>query len=270
MVLGNLASTIDPVQSGLLRESGVPVLEGTVTGLQAVRHLLDHRRRSQIPDLASRMTAAADPSVGSGGELAALALLATYGIPTPEVALVTSEEAAVDAASEIGYPVVLKTAAAIDHKTEVGGVRVGINDAAGLRNAYRALTARFGPEALVAEKVADGVEVGLGLITDPQFGPVVILSAGGTMIEVIADRVALLPPVDIPRARAALDRLSIRPLFEGVRGRPAVDLEALAEVVARFTELAFDARGRLAAVDVNPVIAGPERSVAVDALMKGS
>ena len=269
MVLGNLASTIDPVQSGLLRESGVPVLEGTVTGLQAVRHLLDHRRRSQIPDLASRMSAAADPSVGSGGELAALALLATYGIPTPEVALVTSEEAAVDAASEIGYPVVLKTATAIDHKTEVGGVRVGINDKAGLRNAYRMLSDRLGAEVLVAAAVPTGVEVGLGMITDLQFGPVVILSAGGTLIEVIADSVALLPPVDVPRARAALDRLSIRPLFEGVRGRPAVNLEALAEVVARFTELAFDARGRLAAIDVNPVIAGSERSVAVDAVMKG-
>ena len=89
--------------------------------------------------------------------------------------------------------------------------------------------------------VPAGVEVGLGMITDPQFGPVVILSAGGTLIEVIGDRVALMPPVDVPRARAALDRLSMRPLFDGVRGQPAVNLDALAEVVARFSELALDA-----------------------------
>ncbi len=269
VVLTNLVSTIDPHQSGLLRGSGVPVLEGTETGLQAVRHLLDRRRRSQIPQLTARMSPVADPSRGVGGESAALAVLTAYGIPTPVVASVSSEEEAVEAASAIGYPVLLKTAAQVDHKTEVDGVAVGIADEAGLRKAYRELSGRLGPEALVEETVPGGVEVGLGMMTDPQFGPVVILSAGGTLIEVIGDRVALLPPVDVPRARAALDRLSIRPLFDGVRGRPPVNLDALAEVVTRFTELAVDATGKLTAIDVNPVIAGPERSVAVDALMKG-
>ncbi|HET7846968.1 MAG TPA: acetate--CoA ligase family protein, partial [Acidimicrobiia bacterium] len=268
MVLGNLASTIDPYQSGLLRESGIPVLEGTVTGLQAIRHLLDHHRYGQTAERASRMSAVADPSRGSGGPLAALELLRGYGIPTPEVLMAVSEQGAVEAAGELGYPVVLKTGAAIDHKTEANGVMVGISDETALRSAYRLLSDRLGPVVLVAETVPAGVEVGLGMITDPQFGPVVILSAGGTLIEVIGDRVAVMPPVDARRARAALDRLAIRPLFDGVRGRPAVNLDALAEVVARFSELAFDAGGRLSAVDVNPVIAGPERSVAVDALMK--
>jgi acyl-CoA synthetase (NDP forming) len=258
MVLGNLASTIDPFQSGLLRDSGIPVLEGTVTGLQAVRHLLDHQRHGHTADLASRMSAVADPSVGSDGPLAAMEMLRSYGIPTPEVVMVTSEQGAVEAASELGYPVVLKTAVPIDHKTEAGGVVVGISDETSLRGAYRVLS----------DGVPAGVEVGLGMVTDPQFGPVVILSAGGALIEVIGDRVALMPPVDIPRARAALDRLALHPLLEGVRGQPAVNLDALAEVVARFSELALDAGGRLRAIDVNPVIAGPERSVAVDALMK--
>ena len=269
MLLGNLSSTIDPYQSRLLRESGIPVLEGTETGLQAVRHLLDRHRRSLLPDLASRMSTVADPSPGVGGELAALGVLAAYGIPTPAIASVTSEHEAVEAASEIGYPIVLKTARPLDHKTEAGGVTTGIADEAALRKAYRTLSDRLGPGALVAEAVPAGVEVGLGMITDPQFGPVVILSVGGTLIEVIGDSVALLPPVDPPRARAALDRLSMRPLFDGVRGRPPVDLEALAEVVTRFSELTVDAAGTLAAVDVNPVIAGAERSVAVDALMRG-
>ncbi|HLE95089.1 MAG TPA: acetate--CoA ligase family protein, partial [Acidimicrobiia bacterium] len=241
----------------------------TETGLQAVRHLLDRHRRSLVPQLASRMSAVADPSPGIAGELAALAVLAAYGIPTPGLVAVASEDEAVDAASKIGYPVVLKTAESIDHKTESGGVVVGIGHEAQLRESYRQFRDRLGPEALVAETVPTGVEVGLGMITDPQFGPVVILSGGGTLIELIGDRVALLPPIDLPRARAALDRLSIRSLFEGARGMPPVNLDALAEVVARFSELAFDGAGRLAAVDVNPVIAGPERSVAVDALMKG-
>ena len=109
MVLGNLASTIDPYQSRLLRESGIPVLEGTVTGLQAIRHLLDHHRHGQIAEMASRMSAVADPSGGSGGTLAALEVLRGYGIPTPEMVMAGSEQEAVDAASELGYPVVLKT-----------------------------------------------------------------------------------------------------------------------------------------------------------------
>ena len=125
------------------------------------------------------------------------------------------------------------------------------------------------PTALVAEMIGPGVEVGLGMITDPQFGPVLIVSAGGTLIEVLDDRVALFPPVDMTRARMALERLSMRPLFEG-RGASRRSISARSsEVVARFSELVVDAGGTLSSIDVNPVIAGAERSVAVDVLMKG-
>jgi acetyl-CoA synthetase len=88
------------------------------------------------------------------------------------------------------------------------------------------------------------------------------------LIELIGDRVALLPPVDMPRALAALYRLAMSPLFDGVRGGPPVNIAALAEVVTRFSEMAFDAGDRVTGIDVNPVIAGPERAVAVDALIK--
>jgi acyl-CoA synthetase (NDP forming) len=268
MVLGNLTSTIDPLQAGRLRESGIPVLEGTVTGLQAVRHLLNRYRRNALPGLASRLTAHGDPSSGSGGQISALDVLAAYGIPTPAARAVASEQQAMAAALEIGYPVVLKTAPSIDHKTESGGVVLGIVDEPGLRGAYREISDRLGVEAIVSETVPSGVEIGLGMISDPQFGPVVILAAGGTLIEIFADRVALLPPVDMPRAMAALYRLTMSPLFDGVRGRPPVNIAALAEVVTRFSELALDVGDRVAAIDVNPVIAGPDRAVAVDALIK--
>lgn len=269
LVLGNLASTIDPYQSSLLRDAGVPVLEGTVTGLQAVGHLLDRYRRSSLPKRVPRLTKAGDPASGIGGQIAAFDVLGGYGIPTPVAMAIQSEDQAVSVAADIGYPVVLKTGAAIDHKTEVTGVVTGIVDETSLRAAYRDLSDRLGPEAMVSETVASGVEIGLGMVTDPQFGPIVILSAGGTLIEMLADRVALLPPVDMPRALAALYRLSMSPLLDGVRSRPPVNIAALAEVVTRFSELALDARDRLASIDINPVIAGPERSVAVDAVFKG-
>jgi acyl-CoA synthetase (NDP forming) len=269
MVLGNLTSTIDPYQSGQLRGNDIPVLEGTETGLQAVRHLLDHQTRASIPNLSPRVSLVGDPAPGTAGESAALSVVRSYGIPTPDLAEVGSEDEAVEAALQFGYPVVLKTADSVDHKTEIGGVLTGIADETALRKAYQELSDRLGSKAVVAQMVPSGVEVGLGMITDPQFGPVVILSAGGSLIEVMRDRVALLPPVDLPRARAALERLSIRPLFDGVRGKPPVNLDALADVVVRFSEMSVDAVGRLSAIDVNPVIVGPERSVAVDALMKG-
>jgi acyl-CoA synthetase (NDP forming) len=196
-----------------------------------------------------------------------LGLLASYGIPTPSVTDVEDELTLLAAATEIGYPVVLKTAEPFDHKTEVGGVRVGIPDETSLLVAYRDLSARLGPKAMVCEQIPGGVEVGLGMITDDQFGPVILISAGGTLIEMLSDRVALLPRVDSTRALRALERLQIRPLLDGARGAIPVDIDALAEVIVRFSELVIDGADFIDAIDVNPVIAGRTGSVAVDALI---
>ncbi|HEX5696444.1 MAG TPA: acetate--CoA ligase family protein, partial [Acidimicrobiia bacterium] len=269
VVLGNLATTIDPIQAGRLREGGVPVLEGTETGMRAVRHLFDHHRRSTLPALGPRVT---PPAPGGTpdfeGEIAALAVLSSYGIPTSSPRPARSEDALQDAASGLGYPLVLKTTA-FDHKTEVGGIVLGLADEAAMLSAYRDLSARLGPEVVVARQVPPGVEIGLGMVTDDQFGPVVIVSAGGTLIELMADRVSLLPRVDRARALRALDRLRIRPLLDGARGADPVDIDALADVIVRFSELALDVAGFIDSIDVNPVIVGPDGAVAVDALMTG-
>jgi hypothetical protein len=95
---------------------------------------------------------------------------------------------------------------------------------------------------------------------------VVLVSAGGTLIELIGDRVALLPPFDEPRARQAIDRLAARPLLDGNRGAPPVDIGAFVDLVVRFSEMVMDQRDRLSSVDLNPVICGPGGAVAVDAL----
>ncbi len=268
-VLANLATTVDPIQASRLREAGIPVLEGTETALRALRHLLDRHIRSEQPPMAPRLSDAAPqtrPDID--GEAGALALLAAYGIPTPVVEMADDVESIAETASRIGFPVVLKTGESIDHKTEAGGVVLGLEDESDLLAAYRDMAARLGPRALISEQVAGGVEIGLGMISDEQFGPVVIVSAGGTMIEVMADRVALLPPVDRSRALAALDKLRLRPVLDGARGSAPADLDALADVISRFSELALDSAGVFRAIDVNPVIAGPTGAVAVDALMK--
>lgn len=266
-VIANLSSTVDPVQAGRLREGGVPVLEGTETGLRALGHLLDHWRNRPAVASAARLTAPLDPAAGLEGDAGALRLLAAYGIPVPAFEVVDGESGLLDATGRIGYPLVLKTTGPIGHKTEVQGVVVGIEHETALIDAYRDLSARLGPKVMVAEQVPAGVEIGLGMVVDEQFGPVVVVSAGGRLIELLEDRVALLPPIDGPAAYRALDRLRIRPLLDGFRGGPSADVERLVEVVLRFSELAVDAPGTIAAIDVNPLIAGPENTIAVDALM---
>jgi acetate---CoA ligase (ADP-forming) len=267
-VLSNLATTVDPVQAGRLREGGIPVLEGTETGLRAIGHLLDRQRRLATPRSGDRLTAPADVAPGLDGEASALRLLSAYGIAVPDFEVVADEGSLLVAAARIGYPIVLKSAEAIDHKTAVRGVVIGIGEEDGLLEAYRDLLARLGPLVMVAQQVSEGVEIGLGMVQDPQFGPVVIVSAGGSLIEVMTDRVAVLPPIDKAAAVRALDRLRIRPLLDRVRGGGPADIDALADAIARFSELAADGAGPIGAIDVNPVIAGPGGAVAVDALMK--
>jgi acyl-CoA synthetase (NDP forming) len=267
VVLSNVTTTVDPAQAGRLREGGVAVLEGTETGLRAIRHLLDRHARSVRPAPSPRLSRPSRPVPIAPGEAAALQVLVAYGLPVPRHEVVGDEAALSEAAGRIGYPLVLKTAESVDHKTDMDGVVVGVADEAGLRDAYRLLATRLGPHVMVAEQIPEGVEIGLGMVDDNQFGPVVMISAGGQLIETMADRVAVLPPIDKAGAMRALDRLRMRPVLDGVRGRLPADVDSLTEVIARFSELAIDGAGQIRAMDVNPVIAGPAGAVAVDALI---
>jgi hypothetical protein len=111
-----------------------------------------------------------------------------------------------------------------------------------------------------------GVELALGMVRDPQFGPLVTVGAGGTLVELLGDRSAGLAPFGPATARRLLDRLRLRPLLDGFRGAPATDLDALARVIARFSELAADLSDEVAEIDVNPLVCR-ETILAVDALI---
>jgi hypothetical protein len=107
------------------------------------------------------------------------------------------------------------------------------------------------------------------MVTDPQFGPIVLVSAGGTLIELMTDRIAMLPPVDVFRVTRAVGGLRIAGLLQGRRGAPASDITAFAEVVVRFSELVVDMCDSIESMDLNPVIVGPDSAVAVDLMIKG-
>jgi acyl-CoA synthetase (NDP forming) len=266
-VLANVSAAVDAEQARVLRSGGVPVLEGTETGLLAVRHLFAHLDHASLPAMADRVTSPRDVVV-DGGEFAALDLLAGYGIATPRRGLAAGPAEAVAVAERVGYPVTVKTAVpGLGHKSDVGGVVLGLADAEDVGRVYREMADRLGPEVLVAEMAAPGIEVAFGMVNDPQFGPVVIVSAGGVLIDTVSGRLALLPRIDSSRARRIVDRLSVRPLLEGTRGSGPYDVYALVAALVRFSELAADAGPSVAAIDVNPVIVHRDGCTAVDALM---
>jgi hypothetical protein len=176
--------------------------------------------------------------------------------------------AAVEAADAIGYPVAVKTAAPdVSHKSDVGGVRLGLADADAVAAAHADLAARLGPEVVVAAMAPGGVEMALGIVRDAQFGPLVMVAAGGVLVELLHDRRLAFPPLDGPAARRMIDGLRARPLLDGLRGAPPLDVDALAAAVERLSVLAGDLGDLLVALDVNPVIVSAEGCMAVDALV---
>jgi len=114
---------------------------------------------------------------------------------------------------------------------------------------------------------AGGVEMVMGMVEDPGFGPIVMLGAGGVFVEVMKDVRAILPPFGADVARRAIESLKVRPLLDGARGRPAADIDALAEALSRFSAMVCALRGSVKEIDVNPLIAGPNGCTAVDALV---
>ncbi len=260
--------------AGELVDEGIPVLDGTVAGLQAIRHLLwrrDFERRADDPPPQPAIGVAAARCLPCGvplPEILAWSLLGDYGIATPAHALVGSEEAAVAAAEQIGYPVVLKTAMpGILHKTEAAGVHLHLASGDAVRAAYRDLAGRLGPSALLCEMVTEGIELALGVIGDAQFGPVIMVAAGGTLIAHHEDARYALAPFGYSTARRLIDGLRARPLLDGWRGSKPVDIGALARTIADFSVLAADLADTVREIDVNPIIAGARGTVAVDALI---
>jgi succinyl-CoA synthetase beta subunit len=253
------------------------VLEGTATGLAAFAHLMAHRDRRARPPLAPGPPAPTEvaqrwrtrlESPVAWTELEALELLEDFGVPTVMRAVVDTEDSAVRAADAIGLPVVLKTAVTgIAHKSDVGGVHLGLSETGQVRDAYRDLSARFGPRVMVAAMVEPGIELALGVTVDPGFGPLVVVGAGGVLVELMGDRRVALPRLDHYAARRLLDGLAVRPLLSGLRGRPPADLDAVADAVVRLSTLAETVGDRLAALDANPLICGSSGCVAVDALV---
>ncbi len=283
LVLSNLPTSIDPDVAARLRAGGIPVLEGTRTGLLALGHLLDHgllrHRHGLSPHLPPPASHA--PSIDPGRRARWTALLATgeadgtalggllrdYGIAVARSRGAVSEAGALAAAAELGYPVVLKTdEPGIAHKSDAGGVLLGLACPAALAAAYQDLAERLGRRVLVCETIPAGPELSLGLARDHELGPLLVVGAGGVLVELLADRAVALPPVGPEQARAMVAELRMAALLAGARGQPAADLDAVVAAITGLSQLAAELGDALEALDINPLICGPHGAVAVDAL----
>lgn len=274
-VLSNLPSAIDQEAAARLRRERIPVLEGLRTGLLALGHLLDHagaRPRyspaGSAPDQISRRRAAGLLAAGAAGGAPLLELLREYGVAAARAVPADSADGALAAAEAIGFPVVLKTdEPAIQHKSDAGGVVLGVPGPAGLASAYADLAVRLGPRVLVCETIPAGIEMTLGIARDPELGPLIVVGAGGVLVEVLADRAVALPPVAERTAAELIGELRIGRLLTGLRGAPPADLGSIVRAITGLSALAGDLGDEIEALDVNPLICGPAGAVAVDVLV---
>ncbi len=209
-------------------------------------------------------------------EFEAKQVLAAAGIAGTREELAASEEEAVSRAQKLGYPVVLKISSPdVLHKTDAGGVKIGLNDEEAVRQGFRdimkAVTAKH-PDAniqgiLVQELIEGGIETILGVANRPPFGPVVAFGLGGVFVELLKDIALRLAPIDENGAADLLDEIRGSKMLDGFRGQPAADRAALAKVIAQLSELAFKFHANVEELDINPLVVKGNRIVALDALI---
>jgi hypothetical protein len=182
--------------------------------------------------------------------------------------VVTDVDGAVAAAEELGYPVVLKTGAAeVLHKVDVDGVRLDLRDEDAVAAAYADLAARLGDVVEVQRLMPAGVEVALGVHRDPLVGPLLVVAAGGTLVELLRQRAVALPPVSRDEAGSLVASLPLSALLDGHRGGPPLARDALTRAVVGVAQLALELGDHLTGLDLNPLVVGPDGAIAVDGLV---
>jgi acyl-CoA synthetase (NDP forming) len=262
-------------------DAGCLVFEDPTRAVRAIAAL--HRIHQAMAIPASPPVAAADDPIRTLpdnpiGEQESKRILRTAGLTVMEDRLVTSAEEAAAAAGELGFPVVLKIASGdIAHKTEVDGVRLGIDSAEDAARAFQSLMSDVQhrrPDArldgvLVSPMAGDGVETILGIHHDPVFGPVVMFGLGGVLVEVLEDVSFRVAPFDEDEARRMVFELKGRAILEGTRGRGPYDLPALYDALASLSRFAARHAEVIESVDVNPFLVRPEGegAIALDALV---
>jgi acetate---CoA ligase (ADP-forming) len=279
-LLSTMHSAMDRAVAQRIRAYGVPVLEGARSGLVALKHLAAYGardRQATAPPTArldtdrqaAWLSRLADPTPLD--TTTSFALLADYGLPVVRTIAADTCNEAVAAARAIGGPVALKTDdPTVAHKSDQGGVLLGLAGDEAVAAGYLELAGRLGPRVTVSAMAPPGLELALGIVRDPLLGPLVLVAAGGVLVELVDDHAVALPPVTRAVAGRVLGRLRVSRLLAGYRGSAAADTDAVLDAVLALSTLAVELGEALDAVDINPVLVGLGSSaglVAVDALV---
>jgi acyl-CoA synthetase (NDP forming) len=265
-----LLAYVSPSAPDILRHlnaSGVPAFEnpeGCAAALDALYRLGTVGADAQDADSIAVMPAAHLPREGVLNEAESKQLFSSYGIPCVREAVASSPEEAARLAATFGPRVVLKSLSrAIAHKSDIGGVRIGVPVAdvaeacRDMEAAVRARTDAILEGFLVQEMAGDGVEVIVGFLRDPQLGPAVLLGGGGIMAEIYSDTAVRLAPLAAFDVASMIDELAIGRLLAGYRGKPACDVAALSDAVLAFSRMCLALGDRLAEAEINPLFVLP-------------
>jgi acetyltransferase len=265
-----------------LRAAGVPYLAGSQAAVRALSSVWAYQQHlGKAPAPEGQSIEAQDLQGRPGGVIPfpeARELLSAFGIPVVQTRLARTAAEAVEAAEDLGYPVVLKAEApGLVHKSDVGGVVVGCRDADMVTSSYELITAnlvRAGyPEmdgVLVQPMPAFSLEAVAGVVVDPLLGPAILFGLGGVFVELIRDTVTEVPPLSHQQAREMVLSIRASDVLEGARGTEPLDVDALADLLVRLGDFALAHQDRLVSVDLNPVFVGPSGTgvVAVDAVVE--
>ena len=283
-VFVSVSREIAPEMFEVLEQARIPNLCSVNRVAKAMSMLADYAQARQRITQSEAVAAAPAPAAvlpAAGGVLdehASKELLRAFGIPVTADRLLPAQPIAPEHATGLIFPVALKVVSRdIAHKSDIGGVRLNIADAAQLVAASAEMLKRVrlaAPQAvlsglLVSPMVSDGIETVVGVVSDPVFGPVVAFGMGGVYAETLKDLTYRLTPFGVETARAMIGELHAAPIFGGLRGRPPSDVDALAHALAAVSRLAWTLRDRLAELDINPMLVRPRGSgvVAADALV---
>ena len=281
IVIGTALSDITDYGRRLQNESGFPyILGGVDRGIHAIGNVVAWSERQRAALAAAADEADVTPIVvedatGMWTEHRAAQVLADNGVAAVPSRLANTAEEAIAAAEEYGYPVVVKAVAdGLGHKSDIGGVRLNLNNADDVRNAHdqivEALTAlgSTGIQTLVQpQRSADGVELIVGIVRDPSWGLTLAVGLGGIWVEIMKDASLRVLPTNADEIKKSIMSLRAYPLLQGARGTKPVDIDALASEVAKIADVAYRLGDRLEALEINPLRAAADGNEALDALI---
>lgn len=281
VIMPGISRKRDPELRAFYTANSVPIVDSPMYGLSAIKKYAEfcvyHPDARTLEVVSKKGQSATKVSTETLSEHASKAILKEHGISVPEEYVAKSETEALKAAKTIGYPLVLKIDSPdIPHKTDIGGVKLGIKNDAELKNAFNEImnnAKRHKPDArvngvLIQKMLPKGTEIIVGVNRDPQFGPMVLVGLGGVFVEVFKD-VALYPaPLNKNETLEMIKSLTAYKLFTGYRGSEPLDVEALAETIVKVGDLAVK-RSDIKELDINPLFVYPKGQgvCAADALI---